>query len=45
MEVTLQGKHAHISNMLLEQLRIKEITLKEFMTSCAYWGLKTLDDI
>ncbi len=48
MEVTLpnsQGKHAHISNMLLKQLRIKEITLKEFMTSCAHWGLKTLDDI
>ncbi len=45
MEITLQGKHAHTANMLLKQLRTKEITLKEFLTSCAYWGLKTLDDL
>ena len=48
MEVTLpnsQGKHSHIANMLLKQLRLKEITLDEFLTSCAYWGMKTLDDV
>lgn len=45
VEIKLQGEHAHISNMLLKQLRIKEITLKEFLMQCAYWGMKTLDDI
>lgn len=45
MEITLQGKHAHIANMLLRQLKTKEITLKEYLTQCAYWGVKTLDDI
>lgn len=45
MEITLQGKYAHIANMLLRQLRTKEITLKEYLTQCAYWGVKTLDDI
>ena len=41
----LHGKYAHIANMLLKQLKTKEITLKEFLTQCAYWGVKTLDDI
>lgn len=45
MEIKLQGKYAHTANMLLKQLKTKEITLKEFLTSCAYWGLKALDDV
>lgn len=45
IEKELQGKHAHISNMLLKQLRTKEITLDEFLIQCAYWGVKTLDDL
>jgi hypothetical protein len=45
MEIKLQGQHSHIANMLLKQLRTKEITLKEFLMQCAYWGVKTLDDI
>jgi hypothetical protein len=45
MEITLQGKYAHTANMLLRQLKTKEITLEEFSMQCAYWGLKTLDDI
>ncbi|MEA2087792.1 MAG: hypothetical protein U9O91_06815, partial [Candidatus Caldatribacteriota bacterium] len=38
-------QHAHTADMLLKQLRTKEITLDEFLTSCAYWGVKTLKDI
>ncbi len=45
MEINLQGKYAHIANMMLKQLRTKEITLEEYLIQCAYWGLKTLDDI
>ena len=45
MEINLQGQYSHTANMLLRQLRIKEITLDEFLTSCAYWGVKTMDDI
>jgi hypothetical protein len=45
MEIILQGKYAHTANMLLKQLKTKEITLEEFSMQCAYWGLKTLDDI
>ena len=45
MEINLQGQYSHTANMLLRQLRIKEITLEEFLTSCAYWGLKTMDDL
>lgn len=45
MEINLQGQHSHTANMLLRQLRTKEITLSEFLMQCAYWGVKTLDDI
>lgn len=44
-DITLQGKHAHIANMLLKQLRIKEITMDEFLMQCAYWGVKTIGDM
>lgn len=45
MEIKLHGKHAHTANMLLKQLKTKEITLEEYLMQCAYWGLKTLDDM
>ena len=45
MEINLQGKHAHIANMMLKQLKIKEITLEEYLMKCAYWGVRTLDDV
>ncbi len=45
MDITLQGQYSHIANMLIRQLRTKEITLDEFLMQCAYWGVKTLDDI
>ena len=48
MEINLpnsQGKYAHTANMLLRQFRTKEITKEEFLQSCAYWGMKTLDDV
>lgn len=40
-----QSKHAHTANMLLKQLKTKEITLKEYLIQCAYWGVKTLSDM
>jgi len=45
MDIKLQGKYAGTANMLLKQLRTKEITLDEFSTQCAYWGVKTMDDL
>lgn len=45
MEITLQGKYAHTANMLLKQLRTREITKEEFLQSCAYWGMRTLGDL
>jgi len=46
MEIVFpHGQHAHTANMLLRQLKTKEITLEEFLMQCAYWGVKTLDDI
>jgi hypothetical protein len=45
IERELQGKHAHTANMLLRQLKTKEITLEEFLMQCAYWGVKTMGDI
>lgn len=44
-EALPQTRYAHTAKMLLRQLRIKEITLKEYLIKCAYWGMKTLDDI
>ena len=40
-----QIKAAHTSIMLLKQLELKEISLEEYLLKCAYWGMKTLDDI
>ena len=40
-----RSKFAKTANMLLRQLRTKEITLEEYLQSCAYWGMKTLGDI
>ncbi len=40
-----QDQHSHIANMMIKQLRRGEITLEEYLMKCAYWGMKTLDDI
>ena len=40
-----QAQHSHIANMMIKQLRSKEITLEEYLMKCAYWGMKTLDDM
>jgi len=40
-----QAQHSHIANMMIKQLRTGEITLEEYLMKCAYWGVKTLDDI
>ena len=45
IERELQGKHAHTANMLLRQLKTKEISLEEFLMQCAYWEVKTMGDI
>ncbi len=45
MEIKLQGKYAHTANQLLKQLKTKEITLSEYLMQCAYWGLKTIDEV
>jgi hypothetical protein len=44
-EILLQAKFSHTANMMIKQLKSGEITLKEYLTQCAYWGVKTLDDI
>ena len=44
-EVLPRTKNAHMANMMLKQLRRGEITLEEYLMKCAYWGMKTLDDI
>lgn len=40
-----RSQHARIANMMSRQLREGEITLKEYFIKCAYWGMKTLDDV
>ena len=40
-----QAQHSHIANMMIKQLRSGEITLEEYLMKCAYWGVKTLDDL
>ena len=46
MDIKLpNGQHSHTANMLLKQLRLEEITLNEFLMQCAYWGVKTLEDV
>ena len=39
------NKNAHLMSMLLKQLRLKEITLEEYLMKCAYWGIKTMGDL
>lgn len=38
-------KSANLARMMLKQLKLKEIDIKEYLEKCAYWGMKTLDDI
>jgi len=46
IEKSLSGsKYSKLMIMMLRQLRTKEIDLEEYMMKCAYWGMKTLDDI
>ena len=46
IEKTLpQSQNARIANMMIKQLRRGEINLKEYLMKCAYWGVKTMDDI
>ena len=45
MEIKLQGKYAHTANMMIKQLKTGEITLEEYLMKCAYWGVKTLNDM
>ena len=40
-----QSQNAKIANMMIKQLKSGEITLEEYLMKCAYWGVKTLDDI
>ena len=40
-----QVENAHLGNMIFKQLTRGEITLKEYIMKCAYWGMKTLDDM
>ena len=40
-----QARYSHIANMMIKQLRSGEITLEEYLMKCAYWGVKTLDDL
>jgi len=44
-EGSSQIKNAHLGNMMLKQLTRGEITLEEYLMKCAYWGMKTLDDM
>ena len=40
-----QTQSAHTLGMMLRQLRTGEINLEEYLMKCAYWGMKTIDDI
>jgi len=40
-----RGQYAHTLSMMIKQLKTGEITLEEYLMKCAYWGMKTLDDI
>ena len=40
-----KSQNARIANMMIKQLRSGEITLEEYLMKCAYWGVKTLDDV
>jgi len=45
MEINVSGQYSITLNQILKQLRYKEITLDEYLMKCAYWGMKSLDDI
>ncbi len=40
-----QTQSARTLGMMLKQLRIKEIDLEEYLIKCAYWGIKTINDV
>jgi len=40
-----QTEHIHIARTILKLLTTKKITLNEYLERCAYWGMKTLEDI
>ena len=44
-EMPQKGECAVIANTIFKLLKNKKITLKEYLERCAYWGVKTLDDI
>lgn len=44
-EALPQNQNARTANMMIKQLRSGEITLEEYLMKCAYWGVKTMDDI
>ncbi|MBA7589072.1 hypothetical protein ES708_31147 [subsurface metagenome] len=45
VDKSMQIKNVHLGNMMLKQLTRGEITLEEYIMKCAYWGMKTLDDL
>ena len=40
-----QTQHVQIARTMFELLTKKKITLNEYLERCAYWGIKTLEDI
>jgi len=40
-----QTQNAKMAKMIIKQLKSGEITLEEYLMKCAYWGVKTLEDI
>ena len=44
-EMPKKGECATIANTIFKLLKNKKITLKEYLERCAYWGVKSLDDI
>jgi len=44
-EGSMQIKNAHLGNVMLKKLTRGEVTLEEYLIKCAYWGMKTLDDM
>jgi len=40
-----QTQNAKMAKMIIKQLKSGEITLEEYLMKCAYWGVKTLDNI
>ena len=44
-EILILNKLSRTANMMIKQLKSGEINLEEYLMKCAYWGMKTLDDI